>query len=361
MHLKLKLFLSALLFTCTCNAVLAEEQMVFAVDVIRHGDRAPIEAIPNAPWTENLPLGHLSPVGMQQEFHLGEQFRERYICKYHLLPERYSPETMYVRSSDIDRTLMSAECVLLGLYPVGTGPSVGGESALPSSYQPIPIHTRPRNEDSLLVMDFNPKLSSTIAQYVHTTKEWKQKVDNLQPKFKRWNQLTGGNIDTLRGVGGLGDALHIYKLHNVPIPKGLSDADAREIVDETEWIFAACFKPHEIGDLTSHELLKVIHDYFQSATEEKSKLRYVLFSAHDTTIAGMMSVLRDPVDRRPPYSSDLNLALFKDGAQYKVRITFNGKPVEAPGFKNGEGTIKDLEAILEPKTNLSSNVLEISK
>lgn len=355
MPLKLKLFLAALFCTFACTAGMAEEQMVFAVDVIRHGDRAPIEAIPSAPWTENLPLGHLSPLGMQQEFHLGEQFRERYINKFHLLPEHYAPETMYVRSSDIDRTLMSAECVLLGLYPIGTGPSVEGKSALPSAYQPIPIHTKPRNEDSLLVMDFNPKLSSTIEQYVHTTKEWKQKVDNLQPKFKRWNELTGGKIDTLRGVGGLGDALYIYKLHNVPIPKGLSDEDVKEIEDETEWIFAACFKPHEIGDLTSHELLKVICDYFQSATQEKSKMRYVLFSAHDTTIAGMMSILRQPVDRRPPYSSDLNLTLFKDGSQYKVRIAFNGKPVDAPGFKNGEGTIKDLEAILGSKTNLSSN------
>lgn len=357
MKFQFKSVLSALLFTLIgSSAAIAEPQMVFAVDVIRHGDRAPIEAIPNAPWTENLPLGQLSPTGMQQEFHLGEQFRQRYVKENHLLPEHYSPETMYVRSSDIDRTLMSAECVLLGLYPAGTGPSVDGKSALPSSYQPIPIHTKPRNEDSLLVLDFNPKLAPTLEQYVHNTPQWKEKVENLQPKFKHWNELTGGKIDTLRGVGGLGDALYIYELHHIPIPKGLTATDVKEIEDETEWVFSACFKPHEVGDLTSHELLKVIHDYFQTATEEKSKLKYVLFSAHDTTIAGLMSILRDPVDRRPPYSSDLNFALLKDGTEYKVRITFNGKPVTAPGFKNGEGTIKDLEAILESKTNLSSSL-----
>lgn len=329
---------------------MAAEQMVFAVDVIRHGDRAPIDAIPNAPWTEKLPLGHLSPLGMQQEFQLGEKFRERYVKEFHLLPEHYSSETMYVRSSDIDRTLMSAECVLMGLYPIGTGPTIDGKSALPSLYQPIPIHTKPRNEDSLLVMDFNTKLAPTLDQYVHNTAEWKSRTEKLQPKFKRWNELTGGKIDTLRGVAGLGDAVYIYRLHNVPLPKGLTDEDVKEIESETEWAFASCFKPHQVGDLTSHELLKVIADYFQNATEGKSKLRYVLFSAHDTTISGLMSILRDPVDARPPYSSDLSFALFKDGDQYKVRMSFNGKPVDAPGFKNGEGSIKDLQAILDSKS-----------
>ncbi len=74
MHLKFKSVLSALLCTFVCNGAMAQsEQMIFAVDVIRHGDRAPIESIPNAPWTDPLPLGHLSPVGMEQEFHLGRE------------------------------------------------------------------------------------------------------------------------------------------------------------------------------------------------------------------------------------------------------------------------------------------------
>ena len=347
MRFKVKFILSALLCTFAFNGALAQaEEMVFAVDVIRHGDRAPIESIPTAPWTDPLPLGHLSSLGMQQEFELGEKFRDRYVKQYRLLPDHYSSETMYVRSSDIDRTLVSAECVLLGLYPLGSGPALNGKPALPSSYQPIPIHTKPHTEDSLLVIDYDPKLPSTMDQYVHDTPEWKEKNAKLQPQIKRWNALTGMKMDNLRSVAGLGDILYIYKLHNVPIPKGLTDADVKEITDETEWAFAASFKPHQIGDLTSHELLKVIADYFEEATKSRSKLKYVLFSGHDTTISGLTSILRDPIERRPPYSSDLNFALFKDGGEYKVRINLNGKPVASPGFKNGEGSLKDFAALL---------------
>jgi len=350
MRFKVKSILFALLCTFALNGATAHaEEMVFAVDVIRHGDRAPIESIPNAPWTDSVPLGHLSPLGMQQEFQLGEKFRDRYVKQFHLLPEHYSSETMYARSTDIDRTLISAECVLLGLYPPGSGPSTNGKPALPCSYQPIPIHTKPRAEDSLLVIDYNPKLPSTLDQYVHDTPEWKEKNVILEPRIKRWNELTGMKMESLRSVGGLGDALAIYKLHNIPISKGLTDADVKEITDTTEWAFATSFKPHQVGDLTSHELLKVIADYFEEAAKSKSKLKYVLFSAHDTTISGLMSILRDPVDRRPPYSSDLNFALFKDGADYKVRMNFNGKPIASPGFKNGEGSLKDFAALLDGK------------
>jgi lysosomal acid phosphatase len=342
--------LGAFLWIFSCSGVLANEKnMVFAIDVIRHGDRAPIDPIPTAPYIGPVRLGELTPTGMEQEYRLGCKLHDRYTHLNHLLPEHYSSETMYVRSTDIDRTLISAECALLGLYPQGTGPTVNSKAALPFSYQPIPIHTKPRQEDNLLIVDFNPKLVPTVDQYVHSTAIWKEKDASLQPKLAHWNAATGMHMDGLRSVAGLGDTIHIYKLHHVALPKELTEPDVTQILNDTEWAFAESFKPHQVGDLVSHELLKTITDYLEQATQQKSKLKYVLFSAHDTTISSLMSILRDPVDRRPPYSSDLNFALFKEGSDYKVKISLNDKPVTVPGFKDGEGTIKDLTALLESK------------
>ncbi|CAN5249565.1 histidine phosphatase family protein [soil metagenome] len=347
-----KFLVSVLSCSVSCSATFAQsDNMVFVVDVIRHGDRAPIEEIPKASYTGNLALGQLSPVGMQQEFQLGSKFRELYIKTNHLLPEHYLQETMLVRSSDIDRTLMSAQSVLLGLYPQGTGPLAEGKPALPFLYQPIPIHTKPRSEDSLLVVDFNPNLHATLDTYVHATATWKEKNSSLQPRLDHWNEVTGLHMQSLSAVAGLGDTLSIYKLHHIPLPKGLTDADVNEIIDCGQWVFAETFRPNQVGNLTSHELLNAIAQYLEKGTDDKNKLKYVLFSAHDTTISGLMSILGAPVDRRPPYASDLNFTLSKKAAEYKVRIQLNGVPVAASGFVNGEGSLNNLKALLETKIN----------
>ena len=74
-------------------------------------------------WEEKFGgIGQLTPTGMQQTLKLGKAIRERYIEAKGFLGESYSRKEFYVRSTDYERTLMSAESVLAGLYPLGTGP-----------------------------------------------------------------------------------------------------------------------------------------------------------------------------------------------------------------------------------------------
>jgi len=50
---------------------------------------------------------------------------------------------VYVRSTDFDRTLMSAECNLAGLFPP-QGSQVWNSEL---RWQPIPVHTVPKKKD----------------------------------------------------------------------------------------------------------------------------------------------------------------------------------------------------------------------
>lgn len=77
-----------------------------------------------------------------QEYELGKYIRNRY--KDFLSPT-YSPDEVYIRSTDVDRTLMSAESNLAGLYP----PVESQEWNHELKWQPIPIHTIPENEDEV--------------------------------------------------------------------------------------------------------------------------------------------------------------------------------------------------------------------
>lgn len=49
-----------------------------------------------------------------QHFKLGQYFRRRY---GKILGVKYSPNNVYVQSTDYDRTLMSAQANLAGLFP----------------------------------------------------------------------------------------------------------------------------------------------------------------------------------------------------------------------------------------------------
>src|SRR3990167_6492907 len=181
MRLTIKIIFSILLFNLLnfSPSFAQQEKLVFAVDIVRHGDRTSIGNIPNAPhvWTEGV--GQLTATGMQREFQLGTELHKKYIQDNKLLPTNYIADSVYVRSTDLDRTLMSAQSFLMGLYPLGTGPTLPNSStpALPSALQPVPIHTAPIAQD----VEFLPALdlkkwNELLTKYVYPRADWKAKT-----------------------------------------------------------------------------------------------------------------------------------------------------------------------------------------
>lgn len=77
--------------------------------------------------------------GKERHYHLGHYLRQRYDA---FLSETYSDKEVYVRSTDVDRTLMSAASNLAGLFPP-KGDQRWDQSL---EWQPIPIHTVPQAE-----------------------------------------------------------------------------------------------------------------------------------------------------------------------------------------------------------------------
>ncbi|MBU0744820.1 MAG: histidine phosphatase family protein [Gammaproteobacteria bacterium] len=306
---------------------LAKEKLIFAVDIVRHGERTPEITIPKAQhqWPEGI--GQLTARGMRQEFELGASLRKKYIHKYHLLPKYYRVDTMKVFSTDCDRTLMSAQAILLGLYPLGTGPFLpNNKPSLPNAYQPIPIYIKP-------FADFGKKtLLQIFEKHIFSRADWRKKNIELKDKCKRWSLATGLNIDNISWLAPLGDALSIYRLHHIPAPTGLSLKDINEIIAVGRWAFITGYQTKELANIMGQTILANIVDYLQKASSQTTPLKYVLFSGHDTTIGSIMTLLQKPLDVSPPYAANVNFALFKiDNDKYVVKTSYNGKPVIIPG------------------------------
>eukprot|EP01016_Furgasonia_blochmanni_P040436 TRINITY_DN5163_c0_g1_i5.p1 TRINITY_DN5163_c0_g1~~TRINITY_DN5163_c0_g1_i5.p1 ORF type:complete len:531 (-),score=136.43 TRINITY_DN5163_c0_g1_i5:207-1799(-) len=166
------------------------------IHVFRHGARAPIDMpFGHELWTDQ-PLGELTSVGMRAHFLLGNEIRRRYVDTAKFLPPNYDSKVLNVRSTNFNRTIMSALSYLQGLYPIGSGPNLPtnmspelakppinltgpvpnvNEGAVPNKVQVIPVHTSILEQDNILGGDWPERCPAILDFYNsnHNTQKMK--------------------------------------------------------------------------------------------------------------------------------------------------------------------------------------------
>lgn len=181
----------------------------------RHGDRSPAATYPTDPYDESywpVVWGGLTTLGMQQHFALGKWLRHRY--GNILLSEHYTPNEIYIRSTDIDRAIQSAESNLAGLYPPHDDQIWNPELL----WQPIPVHSVPAADDWLVLGTTCP-VYNAASQSLDTTREF-LKVHNYSESMIQYiNEHSGLDIPlTLDGLTTLllfRDTLFVESLYNL--------------------------------------------------------------------------------------------------------------------------------------------------
>lgn len=329
------------------TSAFAADQLLFAVDIIRHGDRTPIFKVPTAPYHATEGTGQLTALGMRQEYELGLKLRALYVDEHQLLPAQYKSETLYARSTDTDRTIMSAQTFLMGLYPPGTGPSLCKEPSLPAAYQPIPIHTTPRPKDDLFISWHDSELHKILVQkHIFDSEPWKQQTKKLKPQFKRWSDLTGLKIVGLEQLIFVGDTLRVHQLHGAPLPPKMTPEDLHQIIEAGEWAFIYVHQNAKIAHASVGKLLVMLAEDLQQASSQAYPKKYYLFSGHDSTIMSLLSAMEAPLKTVPPYASRLNFSLLKrtDG-RHEIIITLNDKPVFIPACGGSLCSIEQFQAL----------------
>lgn len=314
---------------------IAHEKLVFAIDVIRHGDRTPTKEIPNDPHKWPQGLGALTPLGMQQEYQLGTSFRKFYITETHLLPAHFEIDSMQVFSDTCERTIQSALSVLYGLYPLGSGPKIANHFALPSGYQPIPIFTTMQFGKNSITAPALKTYHTLLQQQVYASPAWQKQQQAWQAQFATISKITGFKIDTIYQLITVGQNLLIRKIHHVAYPMGLSAANAEKLSSLSSRLIAERYAPRSIGSIVSSPLLTKIKTYMIDAAQQKLPLKFVLFSAHDTTILALMSALNMPLQQQPPYASDVKFLLYKNAQNiFLIKMFYNNTMLKLPFCHN---------------------------
>lgn len=144
--------------------------------------------------------------GKMQLFKLGQFFRRRYNA---LLGPKYSSDKVYIRSTDYDRALMSAQANLAALFMPNEDEKFDEE--LP--WQPIPVHTLPIVHDNALVGAKNcPKYDLAFKTYLNESKEVQRIFTEYADLFPYWSRMCGKNITTIKDCYDLYKTLSIEKL-----------------------------------------------------------------------------------------------------------------------------------------------------
>lgn len=349
MFLKVRLVALLLLVFLAFNVHANEPKLIFAVDVIRHGDRTALRDLPSKPhqWQEGR--GQLTATGMRQLYELGTKFRQRYVHESQLLSENYQPKSVFIRSTDVDRTLMSAQSLLCGLYPMGTGPKVApthNEAALPGAFQPIPIHTKNDDDGDVLLVDTHGDLFlRNFHQHVKTHPAWIEKDKALRPHYQRWSKATGVEIKEIQQLISLGNILYIYQLKGIALPASLTKKDISQIMEAGNWAFCYSFKHESIAKAMGKPLLNLIVENLNKASPS-NELKYMLLSGHDSSILALMSAMGVPLEEAPNYAANVNFAVYEKNKDKRyVVVSYNDKSLTLPSCQGTQCELEELSKL----------------
>ncbi|XP_010788240.1 lysosomal acid phosphatase [Notothenia coriiceps] len=330
--------LFVLMVGSVCGEAAAEKQLVYVTVLFRHGDRSPVKAYPTDPYQEGdwpQGFGQLSQVGMKQHFELGQFLRNRYKG---FLNDSYDRNQIHVRSTDYDRTLMSAESNLAGLYP-----PAGQQVFNPNMpWQPIPVHTVPKSEERLLnyPLDDCPRYdllmneTEKTQEFINVTLAYQDIIDLVKNK-------TGLNKTDVESVWSVYDTLFCESRHNKSAPDWVTP----EVMEKLKWlkdfgfrITFGVYKQQEKSRLMGGMLLGEIVKKLSTIAVPDQRLKLMMLSAHDTTVAALQASLNVFNGRQPPYASChiIELYMEKSGSAsvsmfYRNDSTVEPYPLQIPG------------------------------
>uniref|UniRef100_A0A8C0MGY5 acid phosphatase n=1 Tax=Canis lupus familiaris TaxID=9615 RepID=A0A8C0MGY5_CANLF len=291
-----------LLLSLSLHRGAVAKELKFVTLVFRHGDRSPIETFPNDPikeasWPQGF--GQLTQV--------------------------------YIQSTDVDRTLMSAMTNLAGLFPP-EGISIWNPS-LP--WQPIPVHTLSLSEDRLLYLPFRdcPRFKE-LTEETLKSEEFQKRLHPYKDFIETLPTLTGYHTQDLFGMWTkVYDPLFCESVHNFTLPSWATEDTMTKLKELSELSILSIYGIHkqkEKSRLQGGVLVSEILNHMKIATQPSNHRKLIMYSAHDTTVSGLQMALDVYNGILPPYASCHIMELYLEKGEYFVEMYYRNETQHEP-------------------------------
>ncbi|XP_077473729.1 lysophosphatidic acid phosphatase type 6 [Stigmatopora argus] len=265
--------------------------------------------------------GQLTTLGMQQLYELGERLRRKYVEELPFLSDTFCSDEVYVRSTNIVRTIESARCLVAGLFQQ-------------KQKETVPILTTDVESEILYPNYHGCRLLRMLSS----------------PRFKEVSLLPdlAADLKSIRSDLGIKDKSEVdfilirddmvaRQAHGLPCPPALSTWTKRVEQRAVEVMFH-CYQPSNrenlqlcVGPLL-HTFLLNMDEKLQGTSSEPNR-KLFLYSAHDTTLIPCLMALGIFDMKWPPYAADITLELHQHRRTKEpfVKVSYMGKEQRIPG------------------------------
>ena len=341
--------------------------------LFRHSVISPKYSPPKVDTEWPMGFKQLTAVGMRDMYERGQALRRRYVDELGLLSEAYRVGDLYVRASNTDRALQSAQMLVLGLYPLGTGPDPSvydaGLSAAPTpelAFTPVPIHSVALENDSVLRPWTGKAKCERYRKYVkglRKTALYKDQGQKYETFLTRMSALSGVNegeslAKILYQVNEIYEPLSANLQHSLPLPDGISEDDMELMGALADWNYNYQFTGRKLGRITGGPFVGEVANGFRSFVESGGEApRMRLYSGHQRTMLGLEAALGIETERTkgvlfegrvPPLGSHYAFELHELAeGDFAVRLIFDSdagrRTISIPGC---DGEMCSLETFL---------------
>ncbi|KAL2719342.1 putative acid phosphatase 5 isoform X2 [Vespula squamosa] len=283
----LVLIIGTILFAYTAFATSIKDNTIQQVTFLfRHGDRTPLRTYPSDPhknysWPGGW--GALTTKGMRQLYNLGKQIRKTYSSTVGL---KYNSTISFIRSSDSDRCIMSAQALLAGLYP----PTADQIFVPKLKWRPIPVHTVPRNMDKVIVVKAPcPKLKQALAEaYVNESIKSDGKLENY---YKELTMHTQQPMKTITDIEFLYNLFDIQTKYNLELPNWAKKFYNDEMKNIAARALTLLTSNTLLQRLHGGPLLKEVLNQMQESQIKKDTKKAYFYSVHDVTLVNLLRTM----------------------------------------------------------------------
>ncbi len=295
-------------------------QLVFAMDVIRHGDRTPLYTIPSlsTSWPD-AKKGHLTALGVQNSENFGRNIKNYYINKQKLLSSKFNKNHVLIRTTNYQRTIATAKAVLKGMYP--------------KQSKNIPIMVVKNEEDKLLRTVY-PRVAELKQKYIlYKTSEVTRK--EIQDLLGQINSILGGKLETTQDFLHVASVLMANRVHHIRLPKGFTKSLVDRIITiRNQLVLNRYTVPAIYCTVASNLLLDIVENIKDAqnnrVNHSKSSLKYILYVSHDTILMSLLNLMNYELKKVPPFGANVRFELFEDVVtkEFFVRASYKGKNIE---------------------------------